>query len=76
MDGSAEIHELLAAVFVDVRIDTDINFGAQDLMAELTQTDASETGIPWFAIMNASDAKPIITSNAEKTGKHWLARLA
>ncbi len=67
-----EIHKLLAPVFVDVRIDTDNNFGAQDLMAELTQSDASETGIPWFAIMNASDAKPIITSNAEKTGNIGL----
>lgn len=63
-----EIHKLLADVFVDVRIDTDHNFGASELMSDLTEADASTIGIPWFAIMNANDAKPTITSNAEKTG--------
>ncbi len=67
-----EIHKLLAPVLVDVRIDMDLNFGAQDLMAEFTHADAGEVGIPWFAIMNANDAKPVISSSAGKTGNIGL----
>ncbi|MBL8891438.1 MAG: redoxin domain-containing protein [Planctomycetaceae bacterium] len=64
-----EIHELLSPVFVDVKIDMDVNYGATELMRELT-SDAA--GIPWYAVMNSSDAAPLITSEAESIGNIGL----
>ena len=53
-----EIHALFEKTLIDVKIDTDNNAGAQELLASFT---ANSGGIPWFAILNATDDKPIST---------------
>ena len=60
-----DVHELLGNVFVDVKIDTDANAGAQELLTEFSP-DAS--GIPWYAMLNSTDSQPIATCEEEKTG--------
>ena len=51
-----EIHALFQKKFIDVKIDVDNNFGAQELMTSLSPKAG---GIPWFCILNATDDKPI-----------------
>lgn len=53
-----EIHEMFQKTFVDVKIDIDHNFNAQELLS----TYGPKAGeIPWFGILNATDDKPIAT---------------
>jgi thiol-disulfide isomerase/thioredoxin len=58
-----DIHGMLDKVFVDVKIDTGANFGAEEL---LTEFSPEASGIPWFAILNSTDSKPIATCMNEK----------
>ena len=51
-----EIHALFQKKFIDVKIDVDNNFGAQELM---TSFSPKASGIPWFCILSASDDKPL-----------------
>lgn len=53
-----EIHALFEKALIDVKIDTDNNAGAQELFTSFT---SNAGGIPWFAILNATDDKPIST---------------
>jgi thiol-disulfide isomerase/thioredoxin len=51
-----EIHALFQKKFIDVKIDVDNNFGAQELMTSLSPKAG---GVPWFCILNATDDKPL-----------------
>lgn len=51
-----EIHAMFQETFIDVKIDVDRNFGAQELLSVYS---LKAGGIPWFGILNATDDKPI-----------------
>jgi thiol-disulfide isomerase/thioredoxin len=53
-----EIHALFQKKFIDVKIDVDNNFGAQELMISLSP---KASGVPWFCVLNATDDKPLAT---------------
>jgi thiol-disulfide isomerase/thioredoxin len=53
-----EIHAIFQKHFIDVKIDVDNNFGAQELMTSLSPKAG---GIPWFCVLNATDDKPLAT---------------
>jgi thiol-disulfide isomerase/thioredoxin len=53
-----EIQEMFDKVFVDVKIDVDHNFGAQELMNAYSPNAG---GIPWFGILTPTDEKPLAT---------------
>ncbi len=60
-----DIQGLLDSLFVDVKIDTDANAGAKEL---LTNFSPNTSGIPWYAILSCTDPKPIATCEDEKGG--------
>ncbi len=51
-----EVKALFDKAFIDVKIDMDNNYGAQELLESLT---SNAGGIPWFAILNSTDDKPV-----------------
>jgi thiol:disulfide interchange protein len=59
--AGADVAEILAKDFVDVKIDTDRMIGGMEMMARYTK--GARTGIPWYAVLDA-EGEVLVTSSA------------